>query len=322
MLYNVRLTPHELLKPIRKGPNANSGLSRCEVLVKKIENKEPLRLAGSETAVLIEDLTPEQKAAILSGDKKQLRDVRLGEYKLSDFAKTDEFGSYKPEMTGENNQVKILDTAIKMWTAVKGPIDIFLGPYVFPDIAGARQITERIEGKLPKADVALVDDNGYDVAWFSMKTNRYDNPRDNQQYSGISRVSGVHVSEADETVEFVRDIRHHFPLGVPCGMTVSKDIKSESLKVHAIFGSDSLYDDYGPNKCHAVIHGVPSLIPTVVGAHELTSNGKIILFGEVPTDGYEPVFIACYRTDRNTAGIHNTRIMIYPRDGRRSHEVL
>lgn len=326
MIFKKGLTPHELSKPIRKGQNANSGLSRSEVLVQKIENGDKLQLINSEESVQIECLTSEQKETILSGNRSRILTLRLvtvlgRELKLSDLAKTEEFGSYKPEMTGENNQVKILDTHIKM--CMDGdPVDIFLGPFDFKGVRGARQITERMSGKLPKADVAL-HDGEKDVAWFSMKTNRYDNPRDNQQYSGISAVSGIHVSEADETKEFISDVKNYLPNGVAPGMSVSKDIHSESLKIHAVFGSESLYEDFGVNKCHAVIHGVPSLVPTHTGrGHELRASGKIILFGQVPKDGYEPIFVACYRTDRNSAGIPHTRIMIYPRDGRKTNEVL
>jgi len=319
MLFKKALTPHELLKPIRKGPNAGSGLSRCEVLLQKIEAGEPLRLVGSEDSVAIERLTDEQRSSILSGDRSRLLGVRLhgqggGEYRLSDFAKTEEFGSSRTELPGEHIQSVILDSAIKL----RGRVDIRLGPFLFPGVVGARQVKERINGKLPKADVALFDDHG-DVAWLSLKSVRSGspNPNDTQQYSGITFQSGIHVAEHEETKDFVEYVKKVYPNGVPERQSITRDIHSEALKIHAMFGEDSLYTDFGPNKCHAVLHGTPALY-----GRDLRASGRLFLFGEVPTDGYAPAFIACYRADRSTCGIPKTRIMIYPRDGRKINEVV
>jgi len=319
VLYKKGLTPHEILKPISKGPNA--GLTRVGVLLQKIESGDPIQLVNSEEFTILEKLTSEQKDAILSKDRIQLLKIRLKsidgkEFKLGDLAKTIDFGSIRNDMSGENIQAKVLDAAIK----IHGSIDISIGPFVFKDVRGARHIKERINGSLPKADVAF-HDGERDIGWFSMKWANNDSPRNVQQYSGVSWASGIHVSEDDETKEFVEDVKKRFPDGIPLGMSLCKEIKSESLKMHAMFGSDSLYDDFGPNKCHAVVYGVPVLKKNG-SIFELTSSNRVVLFGEVPTDGYEPAFIACYRSDRSNAGLPHTRIMIYPRDGRKTDEVL
>lgn len=326
MIYKIPLSAREILEPARRGPN--QGQDRSTILDKKIRNGDDIILVGQEAPVKINPLDERQRLVLLAGTRSELRDLRFttidgAELRLTHLAKTEDFGGMGSRYTKENQQVSNLNSEIqKAFRDTRKPLTVKLGPYVFENVVGAgvlNQKRDRDSGRLPKADVALVNTDGHDVAWFSLKSNRYNvsNPTDTQQYSGISESSGIHISEADETKDFVRFVRDSFPDGVPEKTTLSRDIESESLKLHAVFGSDSLYEDYGPNKCHAVVHGVPFLTKRHDG-YELDTYGEIFLFGQVPDGGYTPTLMAYYRSDRNTAGIPKTRITIYPRGGRKA----
>ena len=168
-----------------------------------------------------------------------------------------------------------------------------------------------------KSDFHFVDIKGVDVFHISHK---YGNtPRDFQQWSGTSKRFQKSIFEHPETQDFIKTITSTNK-ELPRATTVARKIKDSKLKQMAIFGID-----FGPasglNNVTTVMQGNLHF-KNIGDCYMLIASDNTINNPNVPSDNYEPVFLAVHKKDRSDHGIKNARITISPLGGRRIKQFI
>jgi putative N-acetylmannosamine-6-phosphate epimerase len=201
----------------------------------------------------------------------------------------------------EAGQIIALDAAIK--ERLKGKASILL-------TVGKRAVQAAGVTKVPgtaKADVAVVDSAGTEIAWISLKDGN--SPKGFGQWGGVSN----HARDP-EVADFVEKLRAIVGTEMPRGQTYGKFITSINLKNAMVFGKNFQSGQSGPNNVDLVLQGHPVL--------EKTNDGYIIKGthvwsnGNTPRDQYDPVMTVRFSPDRNDFGIRFARITVYPNAGR------
>lgn len=162
-----------------------------------------------------------------------------------------------------------------------------------------------------KSDFHFMDINGNAVLHISHK---YGNsPRDFQQWSGTSKRFQERIFNHPETTSFIAALQS---LGseLPKASTVARRIKDDTLKQLAIYGTD-FGSEFGLNNVEAVLQGNLSL-KNIGDCYMLIASHHGLRNPIVPSQNYEPVFIAVHKKDRSDHGIKNARITINPLGGR------
>ena len=162
-----------------------------------------------------------------------------------------------------------------------------------------------------KSDFHFMDVNGKDVLHISHK---YGNsPRDFQQWSGTSKRFQERIFNHPETISFIaalQDIGNELPKA----STIARRIKDDILKQLAIYGTD-FGSEFGLNNVEAVLQGNLSL-KNIGDCYMLIASHHGLRNPIVPSQNYEPMFIAVHKKDRSDHGIKNARITINPLGGR------
>jgi hypothetical protein len=188
------------------------------------------------------------------------------------------------------------------------PIDIRFGK--FTAVGVVRCI--KVPGE-PKADVALVDKSGKEIAWISLKS--ASRPSEMNQWGGLTKYA------TDPSVsDFADFVRCLHPNGVPGGTVYYQRIDSSSIALNAVWGGDS---KRGVNNIDAVIASKDpiTLKPAGDGSYEFSvKSGGIWLDKEIPSGGWEPVFFA-RKGERDTLGIPRTRVGVFPKENRKATDV-
>jgi len=168
-----------------------------------------------------------------------------------------------------------------------------------------------------KSDFHFIDVNGNAVMHVSHK---YGNSaRDFQQWSGTSKRFQERIFEHPETVEFIATLQN---LGseLPRASTVARRISDDLLKQLAIYGTD-FGSEFGLNNVEAVLQGNLSL-KNIGDCYMLIASHHGLRNPVVPSQNYEPVFLAVHKKDRSDHGIKNARITINPIGGRRIKQFI
>ena len=163
-----------------------------------------------------------------------------------------------------------------------------------------------------KSDFHFVDTNGNAVMHVSHK---YGNSaRDFQQWSGTSKRFQERIFNHPETIKFISTLQS---LGseLPRASTVARRISDDLLKQLAIYGTD-FGSEFGLNNVEAVLQGNLSL-KNIGDCYMLIASHHGLRNPVVPSQNYEPVFLAVHKKDRSDHGIKNARITINPIGGRR-----
>jgi hypothetical protein len=187
-------------------------------------------------------------------------------------------------------------------------------PYIHIDVGG---IVVKAAGVVnvdgtPKSDFNLVDENDKPVAFISHKDGSPASPKKFGQWAGVSA-----FAEHPEVKNFVRKFLKQYPNGMPSGATaLSYPINDFDLQMRAVYGKD-FGGDFGLNNVNCVIQGPPRLEKISKNKYKLSAL-LVLVNGEEMPDGYQPIFIARYFGNRNDLGIPNTRIVMYPKFGRKS----
>lgn len=229
-------------------------------------------------------------------------------------------------MKAEKMAIEHLDQAIK---AIGMPITVYMGKFKFENVAGVGNIAGT-----PKADFALVDENGTEVAWISHK--KEGGAKAFQQYSGVSEKSGLNTDkEVQKFFEEVADIIENESDGESLPFAVYKKVKSDKLINKAIFGP--MYGKaYGRENCHIIGQGEPILAPHKGNddAFEIRWSSHVTYNGEAKKFKTGAYTAALGVTKRNDPGrkftykgkvYRNARVMIAPMDmfkGRRNAKEL
>ena len=168
-----------------------------------------------------------------------------------------------------------------------------------------------------KSDFHFVDINGNAVMHVSHK---YGNSaRDFQQWSGTSKRFQERIFNHPETIEFISTLQN---LGseLPRASTVARRISDDLLKQLAIYGTD-FGSEFGLNNVEAVLQGNLSL-KNIGDCYMLIASHHGLRNPVVPSQNYEPVFLAVHKKDRSDHGIKNARITINPIGGRRIKQFI
>ena len=162
-----------------------------------------------------------------------------------------------------------------------------------------------------KSDFHFVDIKGTGVFHISHKHGN--SPRDFQQWSGTSKRFQEKIFNHPEMQEFIKTITS---IGneLPKATTMARRIKDSTLKQMAVYGID-FGQPFGLNNVSAVFQGKLSF-KNIGDCYMLTGSHNVINNDSVPSDNYEPVFLAVHKKDRSDHGIKNARITISPIGGR------
>ena len=177
--------------------------------------------------------------------------------------------------------------------------------------------------KTPKADAALVDYEGNQVAFISLKY--ASKGSEQQQWSGISSRSGLDTHP--EIQSFIQDLIDYTAEG-RLTTAVYREINDDSLKARAIYGPALSDSESSPESCDLCIatKGVIQLSKESnqaqvdmfsgiqpVYSFSLKGSGQIKVKGDVPEDDeFRPVLAARYGKDRGKSqGLTHIRAGIF-----------
>jgi len=281
---------------------------RPEVFIKKIKTKSPFEITGGKKVTLI---APKNYEKILrSGTAVQLNELRFAStsgtaYKLSDFVKTPEFGGKGEGASTAKEDAALMSLREQIKAAKKkersATINIRIGTKVYK-VADA----ESTPGT-PKSDFHLLDNAGKEVAWISHKDGSQ--PNDFQQWGGMTEDGEPKIFAHPETQKFIKDMLKLYPKGLPSATTVARKIKSQALKNMAVYGNE-YGGDFSRQNVTLMLQGSVQLSKNG-SSYKITATHTHVN-GEDMKGGYEPVFMAIYKGDRNNFGLKGTRVGISP----------
>lgn len=202
----------------------------------------------------------------------------------------------------EEGQIIALDSAIK--ERLKGQPSISL-------TVGKRTVEAAGLVKVPgtvKADAAIVDSSGTEVAWISLKDGN--SPKGFGQWGGVS-----HLARDPEVADFVQKLKAIVGQEMQRGPTYGKLITSINLKNAVVFGKNFKSGQNGPSNVDLVLQGHPVLEKTQGGGYVIKGN-HAWSNGDTPSDQYDPVMTVRFSADRSDFGIRYARVTAYPNGGR------
>jgi len=282
---------------------------RRELILKKIKEQSPFELMNGAN-VLIHHFT--RRFRILDATQDEFRQFRLydhegNEYKLSDLAKTSEFGGKGNGLKRENDALNALNRHLHNTDRCEfstGLVPVYVCGQVH-HISHA----ESTPGT-PKADFHLINGNGEECIWISHKHGS--KPIHFQQWGGVSGLSDTFMAYNEHINRFARDIEKLYPRGLVAGTTLFREFQDTRLKVVSVYGKN-YGQEYGRDNVQLVLQGDVKLVWNfskkafvIQGSAHTYENGDEIL-GE-----YEPTLYAVYKTDRSDKGVKNCRITINP----------
>lgn len=206
----------------------------------------------------------------------------------------------------ETAQIQALDNEIKQQMGNNPFIKLLVGSTPV-NAAGAVKVLGS-----PKADTAIVDEQGNQVAWISLKDGS--TPRDFGQWGGISR-----YANEQEVKDFVTKLKTVVGDTMPNNITYGMEVTSLDLKNKVVFGLDFDSGKFGINNVDLVLQGNPQVKEFKDGF--IVDGAKSWSNGDIPSNEYDPVMTARYTSDRNDFGIKGARITIYPRAGRKWSDI-
>lgn len=160
----------------------------------------------------------------------------------------------------------------------------------------------------PKSDFHFLDTKGKEHVWISHKDGS--KPYHFQQWSGISAMREPWINRHKETQEFIKDLLNAYPDGLPRATTLTRKIKDKKLKMKAVYGQDFGKTQNRQN-VSTLIQGMPTI--KKAGSSFKIESANVHYNGDsLDHGGFEPVFMAQYRSDRKDGGLKNTRITISP----------
>ena len=304
----------------------NKRLDRFVLFTNKFAKRLPFKTTGGEEVRL--KITQDARSTIDSGELPYMFDVaarrKVGTeewhvpatheeaiIKLTQLEKTPDLGG---EASGKrlDKETKALETLQQQITELKGS-----KPYILIDVGGnivkAAGVVN-VEGT-PKSDFNLVDVNNKPVAFISHKDGSPATPKKFGQWAGVSA-----FAKHPEVQNFVSRFLKKYPGGMPSGATaISYPIKDPDLQMKAVYGKD-FGGPFGLNNVNCIIQGPPKLEKIAKNTYKLSALLVLNNGDELP-EGYQPIFIARYFGNRNDLGIPNTRIVMYPKFGRKSIDI-
>jgi hypothetical protein len=300
-----RLTPGELLKPGREG--------RGDTLVRKLVNGDEFVLFSGGLIVFKKDadVIADITLGLKNRDNSLLNSIRLKAktggktYKISDLAKTPEFGGKGAGSGTRAENEALVDINAKLDALLKN-----LGkPYINVDVNGKVVKCSgfvKTEGT-PKSDFHIVDPSGKEVAWISHKKGT--RAKDFQQYGGMVELSGA--KELEKFVSDVKDILKNLGSenALPMKTAFARKVKDKSVRMRTLFGKD--YNAAKPDSrqnIDVLYQGVLNF-KKVGKNYEITSS-HTVFHGEEPTGDYEPYYYIRPEQAKTQFGVKGGRFFI------------
>lgn len=293
---------------------------RFDVMIRKIKEGSPFKLVnGSMVNILnvpafIAELEAAKKSGTASNKLKNMTflDKKTGKvYRLSDLAKTDEFGG-KGAGSGTAKEDRALSSLREQMNAAKKqhglgllPIKVGSKVYMVDDV-------ESTHGT-PKSDFHLTDAAGKEIVWISHKDGKTE--RDFQQWGGVSPKGEPKLHNHPEVQHFMKQVQAMFPDGISPATTVIKKIKDKKLKMMSVYGNE-FGGPFSRQNVTLMLQG--DVLLKKVGSHFVIEAFHTHLNGEEMTGGYEPVLLATFKGDRSDLGIKGARAGISPYNSRRA----
>lgn len=326
----MKLSVSDLFKRYSKGPLV--GKPRIVKFAEKFKNGEEFELNDGQKVKL--QFNSEQYNILIESVKypskyqKELQKAQFlaiagkSYYKITDFKKTVEFDG-KPDrppagIEGETKTVNRLNimfaNIMKKYGYTKGVPIVIKGKTVY--------VTQCIKVPgTPKADLALLDAKGQEVAWISYKMGK--SVKDFQQWGGISDPI---MQAFPQVQDFIKKMATKFPKGMSSGQNAGMRIKgkdSTKLKNKAVYGVD--YDinaKMGRNNVSYVIQGRIDIKEKGNKYVLYSSNAHAYENGDKLKSSEDPIFYAKYTGDRGQYGVKNSRMTISPYAGSNIKEWL
>jgi hypothetical protein len=201
----------------------------------------------------------------------------------------------------EEGQIIALDSSIKEHLNGQPSIKLAVGTRVV-DAAGVIKVAGNV-----KADAAVVDPTGQEVAWISLKDGT--SPQGFGQWGGVN-----HLANNPEVQGFVEQLAGLFGDEFPRGPTYGRPIKDPKLKALVCFGKN-FGQAPGISNVDLILQGHPTLKKGTRGSYVIT-GAHSWYNGDIPTGEYDPVLTVRFSSDRSDFGIKGARITAYPTKGR------
>lgn len=285
---------------------------RAGVFVEKLKAGTPFELSGGKMEVLSPIGTMKEAVRILEkGTNGELSGLKFtgqskgGVYSLKDIVKNKEFGG-KGEGGGTVKEDRALAELKKQLEAAKkkeksATIPIRMGgkTYQVYDV--------RSTNGTPKSDFHFEDIDGKEILWMSHKDGKTE--RDFQQWGGVSYSKEPAINQHRETQQFIKDMKALYPKGIPPATTVARKIKDPKLKSMSVYGNE-FGRAFGQQNVNICLQG--DVVLKKEGKFYTVNAYHAHLNGEQLRNGYEPVFMAIYKGDRDSEGIKGARLGISP----------
>lgn len=290
------LTPRTLYKPTKEKDLSDRG----QVLLKKINSGDPLRLTSGEDVIVDKEKSKNFITILKNSAYKDLLKIPFydkdgNSYLLGRLEKTSDFGgqSVSRGVSIEDRNLKNLFLELEK---INAPIDIKIGNTIYKNIVWGY----KPKGN-PKADFILYDDLDDDKIFISHK----DYPNF-QQYAGVNKLK----NEFSEVQSFIDDVKEISKGQFKEKEGYERDIKDENLKIKSVYGYE---ESFGPNKVQIICIGDLKL--KKLEGDNLYSLDAVEVFDypKIPTGRYEPKLSASRREGHNQQGIKNCRLGIYPK---------
>lgn len=301
-----KLTPSEILKPGRE--------NRGPTVVKKIKDGDPFLLYNGGTVVIKKEPHVIQliEAGLNAKSNEVLNAIYMTgmdgkRYKLSDFAKSAEFGGL-----GAGSGTRAEDAAL---TDIKGKLEDVIKkentPFIYVRMGNKTARVASIESTpgTPKSDFHMMDENGKMVFWISHK--KGSRSYDFQQYGGMTE-----LAPHPDIDSFVKDVKAKLadPKKFPMKTAFYRPVKSRDIALKTLFGKS-----YKPGLADSiqnidVLHqGMMNFArkgeKDGIGIYEITSN-HTTKHGQIPTGDYECYYYVRPEQAKTQFGIVGARFFI------------
>jgi hypothetical protein len=203
---------------------------------------------------------------------------------------------------GQIAQIQVEIEKLKSNPDLGGSISIKLGKTMVKNVVGIVKVTGT-----PKADGALVDSKGNQIAWISFKC--ADEGKNMQQWGGLSQHQSVDIDDFEKDIAAYIQINGRIPKE-----GFYRPLTDKALASRAVWGLD-VGGQPGPENVNTLIAtlGTIGLSEISPGTYKfIAGGGGVHHDGVMPTGTFEPVLGATYRAGRGKEGLVDVRVGIYP----------
>jgi len=296
---------------------------RFDVIVDKITKGSPFELVSGGQVVLKKDpdiinlFKNRQWNDFKKIYKSYFEDVDGNKIHITSLKKTTEFGGVESGkfLAKENFAIADLNEKLQEIFSESGAtsIDIKIQNNLYTNIVKAESTP-----KTPKSDFSLINADGEQVVWISHKDGT--DAKGFQQWGGITGAESRDSAEVKEFVKLINaELENQNLTEFPRKQTWAVPLSNPELALKAVYGKD-FGSNFGINNVQLVIQGLANLIP-LKNYYTLDSH-RVLYNGQVPTDGYTPMLMVRYLSDRANLGIRFARASISPQDSRKIHKFL